>query len=413
MLARALSGVAILGAFGAAAQPVLPLQTDRTIEEFSFLTVTNTSTTGTNLTYTLQHPPSGATISTNGVISWRPLEEQGPTNVTIFTIVIDDALRVATNSFNVTVTELNRQPGLPGQSDQTASPGITLIVTNTAEDLDIPTNALTYQLVQPPSGATIDANGIIRWTPGDNLLGTTNTFQTIVTDNGAPPLSATNSFNVRVISAQFRTNVLLACTISLSAFVQGITPLSTNFGLPTIDPGRVGTGDIIKAIADEIGHGTNNPVGGKLYLITDIGDPNSSSKFILRTATNDFDVSQFFSISIPAIRSFSFFGSTPHYLVRTERGNFKAGTFNDSSFTIVGFSLSTSKADFDVQGLGSLRSTSIKDKNKLILSDPFPSSMTVAVSGSGAGSFSQSRQKMVFKGTATLSGRKIEIVPKN
>jgi hypothetical protein len=412
----AASTVVVFGCLRIGAQPVLPHQDDRTIAELSFLNVTNTATGGTNLTYILQHPPAGASISTNGIIFWRPLEDQGPTNVTITTIVIDDALHFDTNSFTVTVTETNQAPQLPGQSDQTATDGSTLLVTNTASDFDVPTNSLTYQLVNPPSGALIDPNGIISWTPASNLLGTTNTFKTIVTDNGSPPLSATNSFNVRVISGQFRTNILLACSISLTALVQGLTPLGTNFGLPTIDPTRIGSGDVIKAIATEIGHGTNNPVGGKLYLITDISDPNAPSKFVLRTTTKDYDVSQYLTLAFPATRRYDFiFGfpsPTAHQLVTTERANFKAGTFTDSTYTIVGFSLSTSQADFDVQGLASYKATSVKDGNKLISSTPFPTSISVAVSGSGAGTVPQGRRKMVFRGTVTLGGRKIEIVPK-
>ena len=402
----------ICAAFRASAQPVLPVQSDRTIDEQTFLTVTNTATSGTNLTYQLQHPPAGATISSSGIITWVPTESQGPTNVVITTIAIDENLMVATNSFNVTVNEVNTAPQLPDQSDQTVAAGTTLSVTNRAFDSDLPTNTLTYQLINPPAGASIDTNGIITWTPGTNAIGATNTFETIVTDNGSPPLSATNRFAATVLSSDFQTNVLLGCTISLSAFVQNLTLITTNFGLPTVDPGRLGTGDIIKAIANEIGHGTNDPVGGKLYLITDVGDPNAFSKFILRTASKDYDVSQYLSIEIPATRVFSFFGSTPHQTVTTERPNVKAGTTQNSSYTIIGFSFRTSRIDFDVQGLGLYRSTTIKDKGKII-GNAFPVSMNVAVAGSGSGPGARGQAKIVVKGTVTLGARKVEIVKKS
>jgi hypothetical protein len=403
----------ICAAFRAGAQPVLPPQSDRTINELTLLTVTNTATSGANLTYQLQHPPAGATIDANGIITWRPTEAQGPTNVTITTVVFDDTHAFTNNSFNVTVNEVNTAPQLPGQSDQTIAAGSTLTVTNTAFDSDLPTNTLTYQLVNPPIGAAIDVNsGIITWTPGTNAIGATNTFQTIVTDNGSPPLSATNSFVVKVSSSDFQTNVLLGCTISLSAFIQDVLLLTTNIGLPTIDPGRIANGDVIKAIAGEIGHGTNNPVGGKLYLLTDIGS-DTGSKFILRTAAKDYDVSQYLSIIIPATRSFSFFGSTPHQTVTTERPNVKAGTTQNTSYTIVGFSLSTSQMDFDVQGLALFHSNTLKDKGKIISSNPFPASMTVGVAGSGSGSGARGRGKIVVKGTVTLGARIIEIVKKS
>jgi hypothetical protein len=46
---------------------------------------------------------------------------------------------------------------------------------------------------------TINTNtGIITWTPDVSQAGTSNLFTTIVTDNGVPPMSATNSFSVIV-----------------------------------------------------------------------------------------------------------------------------------------------------------------------------------------------------------------------
>src|SRR5262249_20098065 len=42
---------------------------------------------------------------------------------------------------------------------------------------------------------------IISWTPGSGQAPSTNLFTTVVTDNGTPPLSATNSFLVVVTAA--------------------------------------------------------------------------------------------------------------------------------------------------------------------------------------------------------------------
>ncbi len=61
-----------------------------------------------------------------------------------------------------------------------------------------PVTVLTYQLVAPPLGAFIDNQGVIHWTPGQDRGNTTNVFTTVVTDNGQPPISATNSFQVVV-----------------------------------------------------------------------------------------------------------------------------------------------------------------------------------------------------------------------
>ncbi|HYG33835.1 MAG TPA: hypothetical protein VEC99_03570, partial [Clostridia bacterium] len=94
----------------------------------------------------------------------------------------------------------NQPPVLPEQPARIVSALAELVVTNTATDPDGPANLLTYELVDPPAGATIDAEGFIRWTPSRTQGPGTNTLITVVTDNGVPNLSATNSFTV-VVSA--------------------------------------------------------------------------------------------------------------------------------------------------------------------------------------------------------------------
>jgi hypothetical protein len=74
----------------------------------------------------------------------------------------------------------------------------TIIVTNTATDNDIPLTALSYHLVNPPNGATIDGNGMITWSPTAGQSPSTNLIITVVSDSGTPPLSATNSFTIFV-----------------------------------------------------------------------------------------------------------------------------------------------------------------------------------------------------------------------
>jgi len=104
----------------------------------------------------------------------------------------------ATNSFVVTVNEVNSAPTLPVQTNRTIDVLTTLIVTNTATDEDIPANTLTYELVVAPTNALIASNGVITWTPVSVQGGSTNLFITVVTDDGTPNLSATNSYVVFV-----------------------------------------------------------------------------------------------------------------------------------------------------------------------------------------------------------------------
>src|SRR5205807_10469164 len=101
-------------------------------------------------------------------------------------------------NFTVLVPEVNTAPTLRAHAHRTIAEGTTLIVTNTATDSDIPANILAYTLLNPPTGAAIDSNGVITWTPSEAQGPGTNVITTVVTDNGVPSLSATNSFTVIV-----------------------------------------------------------------------------------------------------------------------------------------------------------------------------------------------------------------------
>ncbi len=187
---------------------MLPAQTNRVINELTTLTVTNTATDTSALSYTLAvtnvvtgQMVTNASINTNGVITWTPTEAQGPSTNTFTTIVSDGSLS-ATNSFTVTVNEVNTAPTLPVQSNRTLVGTQSLTVTNTASDSDIPVNPLGYVLTGP-TGSTIDTNGVIRWTPTVGQVPGVYTFTTVVTDTNvyavnAQDLSATNSFTVTV-----------------------------------------------------------------------------------------------------------------------------------------------------------------------------------------------------------------------
>jgi hypothetical protein len=192
--------------------PVLPVVAAQTINELTKLTVTNTASDSdlpaNPLTYSLINPPAGVQIDANGVITWIPTEAQGPSTNVITTVVTDtNAFAVnsrqmsATNSFTVVVSEVNSAPVLPVIPDQTINELSTLTVTNSAVDSDLPTNPLTYTLINAPAGVQIDANGIITWTPTEAQGPGTATIITVVTDTNAfavnsRQMSATNSFKV-------------------------------------------------------------------------------------------------------------------------------------------------------------------------------------------------------------------------
>ena len=162
------------------------------------------------VTFALVSGPAGLTVSPAGAINWTPGEAQGP-STNIVTIRVTDlnppavnAISLSTtNSFQIVVNEVNSAPVLPVVADTNVNELATLTVTNSATDSDIPINALTYILLNPPAGAVIDTNGVITWKASEAQGPSTNIFTTVVTDtNGfalsSPSLSTTNTFTVVV-----------------------------------------------------------------------------------------------------------------------------------------------------------------------------------------------------------------------
>jgi len=130
------------------------------------------------------------------VITWTPSEAQGPSTNTLTTVASDGVASV-TNSFVVTVLEVNSAPVFVGTpADMTLNELALLTVTNAATDSDVPAQALSYTLVNAPAGAVISTNGVITWTPSEAQGPSTNTITTVASDGVA---SVTNSFVVTVL----------------------------------------------------------------------------------------------------------------------------------------------------------------------------------------------------------------------
>lgn len=111
-----------------------------------------------------------------------------------------DGLLYGTTQVGSTLFRLAAPAGpiLPAQTDRGLTDLSTLSVTNTATDLDPAASILSYALINPPAGAQIDSNGVITWLPTLSQSPSVNVLTTVVTDDGIPPLTATNSFTVTV-----------------------------------------------------------------------------------------------------------------------------------------------------------------------------------------------------------------------
>ncbi len=191
--------------------PLLTVPGPQTLDELTTLTVTNTATDANLppqlLTFALLSAPAGVNLdAATGVLTWTPTEAQGPTNAVITLRVSDNGVPSlsTTQSFNVTVNEVNLAPALTVPGPQTISALSTLTVTNLATDPDLPAQTLIFALVSAPGGVNVNpGSGVLTWTPTLVQAPSTNTIVVRVTDNGPSNLSATQSFQVIVTDLNF------------------------------------------------------------------------------------------------------------------------------------------------------------------------------------------------------------------
>ncbi len=189
---------------GEAGGPMVENPGPQTIDEEVELTVPieATSPSGSALTYALDQASldAGMVIDpATGVITWTPSEAQGPDNYSVTVTVTDEEGRMGTQTFTITVNEVNRPPVLEPIADQTVLGGDTIEIAAIGSDPDIPENTLTYSLDQASLdlGMTIDPDtGIITWTPAANQPVGAYPVTVTVDDNADPNATASQSFTL-------------------------------------------------------------------------------------------------------------------------------------------------------------------------------------------------------------------------
>ncbi len=185
--------------------PTLDAIGNKTTNEGAALTFTATGndaadSPANSLAYSLIGAPAGATISAAGAFSWTPTEAQGPGQFSFRVRVTDSGTPNLFDEEEITVTvrEVNAAPVLGAIGNGSGFWGNSLGFTATATDSDLPANTLTYALAGTvPTGASITAAGVFTWTPTSAQLGT-YTFTVLVTDNGTPSLSDSETISITV-----------------------------------------------------------------------------------------------------------------------------------------------------------------------------------------------------------------------
>lgn len=161
---------------------------NRSIQEGSLLTFTVQTEADSQmlpLTFRLSGAPAGATIDAqSGEFRWTPTEAQGPGQYAITVEVTTAAGAVSTQTFQVSVGEVNQTPTLAEMVDRALDEDQLLEFTAVASDLDLPAQRLTFSLTDAPQGVSIDpSTGRIRWRPDESQGGQDFAITVRVTDS--------------------------------------------------------------------------------------------------------------------------------------------------------------------------------------------------------------------------------------
>jgi len=164
------------------------------------LTITATDPDGDGLIYSASNLPGDAVFDpTAKTFTWTPGYDQAGSYQNVLFIVTDDGTPPlsASEPITIAVGNVNRPPVLTPIGSRTVKEGEKIEIVITATDPD--GDGLTYSTGNLPAGAGFDPNTQkFTWTPGYDQAGNYMDVLFTVTDNGTPPLSASEAITIAV-----------------------------------------------------------------------------------------------------------------------------------------------------------------------------------------------------------------------
>ncbi|UCE38603.1 MAG: tandem-95 repeat protein [Thermoplasmata archaeon] len=146
------------------------------------------------LSFSLSTYPNGMTIDAAGLITWTPINDQvGINNVAV--MVMDGKGGSDTQTFAITVSNVNDPPTITSTPILTATEDLTYSYDVEADDVDVG-DTLTFSLTAYPDGMTINiATGLIEWIPTNAQVGVNPVFLVVSDESGS---NDTQSFTITV-----------------------------------------------------------------------------------------------------------------------------------------------------------------------------------------------------------------------
>ena len=184
-------------------------------------------------------------------------------------IAVSDGVLITNTSFVLTVSSVNDAPTLTVITNQSIHPGELLTLTVAANDIDIPSQALTFDLLPtvPPGASVNSTSGIFIWRPNAYQANSTNLIRLRVTDNGNPSLSATQTFSIAVAPL---TPVRLGSLQMAAGQFRVSTPA---------DSGITYTLQTSSSLTNWVNLLSTNAAGGSIQFITSVPDGTTNQFF--------------------------------------------------------------------------------------------------------------------------------------
>jgi hypothetical protein len=185
--------------------PVLGAIGNQNVNEQATLNFTATATDQDDPTQTLTFSldaasvAAGMSITSGGAFSWTPTEAQGGSVYPVTVTVTDSAGShlTDTETFNITVAEVNVAPVMTAIANQNVNEQAALTFTATATDQDVPPQPLTFSLdaASVTAGMAITSGGAFSWTPTESQGGSAYPVTVTVSDGA---LTDSKTFNITV-----------------------------------------------------------------------------------------------------------------------------------------------------------------------------------------------------------------------
>jgi len=218
--------------------------------------------------------PSAMSIDpATGLLTWTPSTNQ-PGSYPVTVIVTDNGIPnlSASVTFLAVIREVNHPPVVATVPTQATLVGVTLFVTNSATDPDLPAETITFTLAPgAPRGAVINrTNGVFVWTPSSDYAHTTNSVTVRATDNGVPSLTGSQSFLIIVgdyLESRLGTALVLSGqTGSIPVTILSTTP-ATNVQFLLQAPPTPLTNFVLTALGPPFSSALLQPLGVNRFLV--------------------------------------------------------------------------------------------------------------------------------------------------